>query len=146
MIYNDLALHTNVKVYKNDELVHEEKNKVVDTGLNFICERLKDNVLDPMSHMAVGTGTIAVDMDDTELGTQLDDRVALTSTTVSDNVLEFSAIFEGTTHAGAITEAGIFNAATLGTMLNRVVFGVVTINEPDTLTIVWTLTFANKVE
>ena len=146
MIKNDLGLHTNVKVYKNGELIQEVKNKVVDTGLNFICNRLKDDLLPPMTHMAIGTGTTSVEMTDIELETQVHNRMPLTSTTVNDNVIEFSAIFEGTTHAGSITEAGIFNAATLGIMLNRVTFGVVTINEPDTLTIVWTLTFANKVE
>jgi len=146
MIKKDLNLKTNVKIYKNDILVHEVHNLVVDTGLNFICERLKEDTLAPMSHMAIGTDDTAEELTDTTLIAQLDDRVALTSTAVTDNVIEFSAIFEGDTHAGSIMEAGIFNADTSGVMLNRVTFPVVNIQEPDTLTIVWTLTFANKEE
>ena len=44
------------------------------------------------------------------------------------------------TGTGAITEAGIFNASTNGTMLCRTVFPVVTKQAGDTIAITWKVT------
>ena len=41
---------------------------------------------------------------------------------------------------GAITEAGLFNASSSGTMLCRTVFSVVNKGASDAMTITWTVT------
>ena len=98
---------------------------------------------DDMSHMAIGTGTTAAAAGDTALGTQ-SAIVALTSTTVSTNTVQYVASFPAGTpaSAAAITEAGLFNAASSGTMLARVVFDEVNKGTADSLTITWTVTIS----
>jgi hypothetical protein len=119
------------------------KNLVVDVGLNLICQRLKDASLNALSHMAIGTGDTAADNEDTALETQKSDRKAMSSVTVTDNEIEFVAIFDGATYADTITEAGLFNAASAGQMLSRVVFADTVLPSGDSIQITWTLTFAN---
>jgi hypothetical protein len=115
------------------------KNLVVNSGLNYIVSRMKDTTLDAMSHMAVGSGSTAAAGDNTALGTELG-RVALTSTTVSTNTIEYVALFPAGTGTGTVTEAGVFNNSSGGTMLCRTVFGVVTKDVGDSMSITWTIT------
>ncbi|MFW9603472.1 MAG: hypothetical protein ACMV0F_00780 [Trichlorobacter sp.] len=126
------------------ELVREEKNLVVSAGLNVIASRLAGTSKNAVSHMAIGTGTTAANASDTALEIQKATRLAATTITVTANAIEIVATFPGTTHAGAITEAGLFNAATLGELISRVVFAPYTLGSSDALTITWTLTFANS--
>jgi hypothetical protein len=101
---------------------------------------MKDATATAMTHMAVGSGTSAAAAGDTALGTQISSRVALTSTTVTSNAVAYVAAFGAGVSTGAITEAGIFNASTAGTMLCRTVFSVVNKAAADTLQITWTIT------
>jgi hypothetical protein len=101
---------------------------------------MKDTTDAAMSHMAVGSGTTAAAAGDTALETQIGSRVSLTSTTVTSNAVAYVATFAAGTGTGAITEAGIFNADTSGTMLCRTVFSVVNKGADDTLQITWTIT------
>lgn len=117
----------------------EFKNLVVNTGLNYIVSRMKDATVGAMSHMAIGSGSTAAAAGNTALGTELG-RVALTSTTVSSNTIQYVATFPAGTGTGAITEAGMFNGASAGVMLCRTVFGVVTKDVGDSMTITWTVT------
>ena len=125
------------------ELVREEKNLVVNTGLNVIAERLIGIAKNAISHMAIGTGTTAANAADLALEIPKATRIAPTSITVTGAVITIIATFSGATHAGAITEAGLFNAATLGELISRVVFAPYNLGSSDALTITWTLTFAN---
>jgi hypothetical protein len=115
------------------------KNLVVNSGLNYIVSRMKDTTLGAMSHMAVGSGSTAAAGGNTALGTELG-RVALTSTTVSTNTIEYVALFPAGTGTGTVTEAGVFNNSSGGTMLCRTVFGVVTKDVGDSMSITWTIT------
>lgn len=115
------------------------KNLIVDTGLNFICDRMKDDET-AMTHMALGSGSTAAAAGDTTLGTQLGSREALDSSTVTNNQIVYVASFEAGDATGAVTEAGIFNATSGGTMLCRTVFSVVNKAADDTLTVNWTIT------
>lgn len=114
------------------------KNLVVTTGKNLIASRLGSTAT-AMSHMAIGSGTVAPAASDTTLGTELG-RVALTSTTVNTNVVTYVATFGAGVGTGAITEAGLFNAASAGTMLCRTTFSVINKSASDTLTINWNVT------
>lgn len=125
------------------ELVREEKNLVVNSGLNVIMARLIGTSKNSLSHMGIGTGTTAALAADTALEIQKATRLAASSITVTANAVEIVATFPGSTHAGAITEAGLFNAASLGEMISRVVFAPYTLGASDALTITWTLTLVN---
>ncbi|CAB5220376.1 hypothetical protein UFOVP236_41 [uncultured Caudovirales phage] len=117
------------------------KNLVVNTGLNYIVSRMKDATATAMSHMELGTGTTAAAGADTALGTAISgSRTALTSTTVSGNTVTYVASFSAGTGTGAVTEAGIFNATSAGTMLCRTVFPVVNKQSGDSMTVTWTVT------
>jgi len=130
----------------------KETNLVVSTGLAFICSRMEDASASVMSHMALGTGTTAEAAGNTALQTQSGLRKALTSTNASSNTITYVASFgdgqglSNETISGngtattAVTEAGIFNAGTAGTMLCRTTFPVVNKADGDTLQITWTIT------
>ena len=122
------------------------ENLVVDAGLAYIASRMKDTSQVAMSHMAVGDGDQAGGAanpapGDTTLQHQLA-RVALTSTTVTDNAVEYVASFNAGVGTGAVTEAGIFNDSTSGTMLCRTEFAVINKGASDSMTITWTVTIS----
>lgn len=117
-------------------------NLVVNTGLAYIASRMKDATETVMSHMAVGTGTTATAGGQTALINSLGSRVSLTSTTVTANSIAYVATFGAGVATGALTEAGIFNAASSGTMLCRTVFAVINKGASDTMTITWTITIS----
>ena len=130
-----------VTLTKPDGNVHETvvPNIVVTDGKDYIASRMKDASATAMSHMAIGTGSTAAAAGDAALGTEAG-RVALTSTTVSSNAVAYVATFAAGTGPGAITEAGILNASSSGTLLCRTVFSVINKGAADTLGITWTVT------
>jgi hypothetical protein len=125
------------------KLEQHEKNLVVTTGLGYIASRMKDTTYGAMSHMAIGTGTTSPAGGNTALVTEVA-RVALGSTTVTANAIAYTATFPAGTPATltAITEAGIFNASSGGTMLCRTAFAAVNKDVNDTLSITWTVTIS----
>ena len=127
---------------KNGNVKEErtEENLVVTTGLGYIASRMKDASATAMTHMALGSGTTNAAAGQTDLVTLLGAREALDSTTVTANAVAYVASFEAGDATGAVTEAGIFNASTSGTMLCRVKFDVVNKAADDTMTVTWTIT------
>lgn len=129
----------------NTKEVREVKNLVVNTGLGFITSRMVGTTDAVMSHMGLGSDTTAAAAGDTDLGSLLGTRKALDSATRSGSSNEsiiYVATFDPGEGTGAVTEAGIFNASTAGTMLCRTVFPVVNKQAADTLQITWTLTLS----
>lgn len=116
-------------------------NLVVAVGRAYIASRMKDDTATAMSHMAVGTGAVAADAADTTLGTEAN-RQLLSSTVVADNVVTYTANYIAGQGTGALTEAGIFNASSAGTMLCRTVFDVINKAADDSMTITWTVTLS----
>jgi hypothetical protein len=116
----------------------EVDNLVVSAGITYIASRIKDATATAMSHMAVGTGAVAAAAGNTTLGAE-SARVALTSTTANATNVVYVASFPAGTGTAALTEAGILNAASAGTMLCRTVFSVINKGANDTMTITWTI-------
>jgi len=147
MTNEDVKLNTNVHIELRDEhgnLKHTEDvhNLVTTAGLAHIADQLSASPGQAaMSHMAIGTGTTAAAVGNTALVTELD-RNALTSNTDSGAVVTKVGTWAAGDGTGAITEAGIFNAASSGTLFARVVFAAINKGASDTLTITWTHTFA----
>jgi len=126
----------------NIKETREIDNLVVDAGLDFIASRMEGVSSDVMSHMGLGSGTTAAAAGDTDLESLLGSREELDSTTVTDNVITYVSSFEAGDATGAVTEAGIFNASTAGTMLCRTVFDVVNKAADDTLQVSWSITIS----
>ena len=125
----------------------DEHNLVVNTGLAYIASRMRDTTSGVMTHMGIGAGTTAAAAGDAALGTQLSTRVGLDSTTIvttsaTNDSVQYVATFGAGQSTGAVTEAGIFNDATSGTMLCRTVFPVINKGALDTLVITWKVTVA----
>lgn len=125
----------------------EVPNTIVNTGRAFIAQSLiKTTVNSPasMSHMALGTNSTTVAVSQTALITEIGVRAAVTpantTVTVTNDTIQYIATFGAGVSTGAITEAGIFNASTAGTMLCRTVFAVINKGVDDTLTITWRVT------
>ena len=116
----------------------EVPNLVVTVGKNFIASRMIGTTDNIMSHMAIGTGTTAAAVGQTTLVTEVG-RVALTSNVRTNNAIAYEATFPAGTGTGAITEAGILNASSSGTLLCRTVFSVINKGAADTLGITWTV-------
>jgi hypothetical protein len=121
--------------------VREVPNLVVQTGLNFIASRMEGVSSAVMSHMAVGeTNTTPSNGNTALLSEVAGSRTALTSTTVSTDAVTYTTTFGPGVGTGALVEAGIFNAASGGTMLCRTIYAVINKGAADTLTISWTVT------
>jgi hypothetical protein len=123
-----------------------EHNLVVNTGLAYIASRIKDSTATAMTHMAIGSGSTSAAAVDSALGSQLArvtlDSTSLVTTTATNDSVQYVATFAAGTGTGAVTEAGIFNAGTSGTMLCRTVFAVINKGALDTLVITWKVTVA----
>lgn len=116
----------------------ESHNTVTTSGKNGIADQiLASPSLNKPTHMAIGTGSPAANA----LGTELD-RNALTSKTRSGAVVTMQGDWAAGDGTGAITEAGTFDAASVGNMWMSTSFAVVNKGAADTLSIVWTLTIS----
>jgi len=118
-------------------------NLVVTIGKTVIASRLTGASTVVMSHMAIGTNAVAPVAANTTLGLEVAaSRVALATAggVAASNQVTYTATFAAGVGTGAITEAGVFNAASAGSMLCRTVFGVVNKDAGDSLSIVWVVT------
>lgn len=145
MINDDLKLRGDVAIVLKDKNGNvkesrEIKNLVVTAGLTFICSRMAGTSAGVMSHMALGSSTTAASAGQTDLVSILGSREALDSSTASANTIAYVSSFEAGEGTGAVTEAGVFNAASSGTMLCRTVFPVVNKQADDTMSVTWTIT------
>lgn len=145
MVNENLKLRGDVALVlkdKNGNVKEERKieNLIVSAGLEFICSRMAGTSAGVMSHMALGSGSTAAAAGQTDLGSILGSREALDSSTASSNTITYVSAFEAGDATGAVTEAGIFNAASSGTMLCRTVFSVVNKEADDTMSVTWTIT------
>lgn len=129
----------------NVKETREVKNLVVNAGLAYIISRMVGTSKAVISHMALGAGTTAAAATQTDLVSLLGAREALDSTTITGTNLEkvqYISTFEPGDATGAVTEAGLFNAASAGDMLCRTVFPVVNKAADDQMSITWTITLS----
>lgn len=137
-------------------------NLIVTLGKAFIASRMVGTAQATMSHMGIGTDSsvnadAAIEVAKTALGAELTvspggytgyARAALTPTpSATNNVVTYATTFNAQNPSapsgGAVLrEAGIFNAATGGTMLCRTTFPIVTKLPADALAISWTITIS----
>lgn len=119
-------------------------NIIVNAGFDLICDCLGKAASRPavISHIGVGTGTTAAAAAQTTLVTQLIRQAATYAHTAGTQVFTMDTTFAAGVATGAITEAGVFNAASGGSMLDRVVFPVINKGVDDTLQVTFTFTLS----
>ena len=97
----------------------------------------------PFDYIAIGTGTTAESASDTALVNEIQ-RAAAVGSRVTVNVtndtlqLVKDAFTFGASYS--ITESGVFNASTGGTMLCRKTFDAINVTADDTLKVTWKIT------
>jgi len=129
-----------LQIRLNDEVVKKTNNTVVLAGKKWVARRMKDTDT-VMTHMAVGTGTAAVNQSDTALGSELDrNALSVSGGTVANNTITYESTWAAGDGTGAITEAGIFDASSGGDLLARTKFDLVNKGANDSMTITWTIT------
>lgn len=96
-----------------------KENMVVDTGLTYIADRMKDNSTPIISHIGVGTDNTPVTPSDTTLGAEIA-RKAFDDLDAVDNQVICESIFGTGEAVGTWEEVAVFNDASAGTMLNRI--------------------------
>lgn len=141
MITESVSLrgNLNIVVYdgsNNVKDVRDVKNLVVASGKNYIANRMTANANAIMSHMAIGSGNTTPTTSDTALVTEVA-RVSLDSTTLTGNTVTYVTTYGAGVGTGPLTEAGIFNDPTAGTMLCRTRFDVVNKGNSDVVVITW---------
>tara|TARA_R110000824_G_scaffold66023_7_gene171627 strand:+ start:1148 stop:1570 length:423 start_codon:yes stop_codon:yes gene_type:complete len=138
MINDNFKMIGKLSIAINDKVVQEVDNLVVTSGKVWVAQRM-NNVNSVMTHMAIGSGTNVAAVGNTALQTEIV-RVALGSTTVTANAIAYVATYAAGTGTGAITEAGVLDAASGGDLLCRTVFSVINKSVDDSMTITWTVT------
>jgi hypothetical protein len=133
-----------IRVYDSEMKLKDSRdinNLVVTLGKNYIVSRMKDASLSTMTHMALGVTNTAAAIGNTALVSEVV-RVALTATNVTTNSITYTATYGISTPSSSqvMVEAGIFNASSAGLMLARTVFGAITKNIGDTITVSWSIT------
>lgn len=126
---------------------HEDHNLIVTVGKSYLATWLAaaSQAGKFMSYIALGTGTTAPTSGDTALQTEFSgggDSRSLGTLTPSTNTWNNTAVFSPGNCTGAVTEAGLFTAATVGTMFARQTFAAYNKAAGDTLTVSWTVTFS----
>ncbi len=118
-------------------------NIITTAGKTHIASRMEDASATAMSHMELGTGTTTPAAGDTTLETIVSgSRTALTSWTASTNTVTAACTFAAGTGTGALTEAGVLNASSGGTLLAHTTFSVINKAAADSLTVSWTITIS----
>ncbi|MAK54660.1 MAG: hypothetical protein CML17_02205 [Pusillimonas sp.] len=119
---------------------HGINNLYTDGGLGLLAALEAGEAPNTISHMALGEGTTAADGADETLESEIaGSRVAVTKSGTGAS-RTYTAVFGPGVGTGAVTEAGLFNAAAAGVLSNRVVFSVKNKEAGETFTMNWTLT------
>ena len=125
---------------KEERVIHNTVTELCDAH---VADQMSDSADAAIGYMSVGTGTGQTSAS-TGLATPLD-QTALTSTTRGAAGADNDVVYIGTWAAGdgtgAITEAGILQAANNTTLMFDSSFDVINKGAEDSLVITWTATF-----
>lgn len=126
-----------------DVETRHKDNLILNGGFDYICAAMADPTRPAvMGYTAVGTGTTAVVATQTALVTEIKRKAASYAHSSGTKLFTLTTTFDAGEATGAITEAGICNAASGGTFLDRVVFDVINKAADDTLTTTFQFTLS----
>lgn len=120
-------------------------NLITNAGFAGIASRINGSgAAAAFTYIAVGTGATAANVTDTTLQTETatsglsraNATVSLVTTTVTNDTAQLVNTFS-VTGTVAVTESGVLNAASSGTLLCRQVFSAINVVNGDSLQITW---------
>jgi hypothetical protein len=146
----DLELGVNVRVWVHDlrtgliRLHDEGHNLVTAAGLNLLRDRLRGtSLIDPLSHLAVGTSSTATASGNIALGAEVFRDVFTQVTLGTASIVYRYYLGPNDANGNTLREAGLFNAPSGPTLYARRVLGSAIVKTIDIAsTFEWTLTFA----
>lgn len=133
-----------LKKANGDVQTVRKDNIILNAGFDFICDAIGNASSRPsaMGYIAVGSGTTAAAAAQTALVTEITRKAATYTHTAGTKVMAFSATFGAGVGTGAVTEAGVVNAASGGTFLDRLTFAVINKGVDDELTMTFQFTLS----
>lgn len=135
-------IRVSVRDAKGRYVAHRCRPNLVVTGGKALIAAILARKADSISHIALGTSATPADAAQTALLGEAF-RKSLTSTTSAGQLATFYAYIPASQANGnTYQEAGLFNAATGGTMLARATFGPVAKSTTISITISWTISIA----
>ena len=132
-----------ITVRRNGVVIYTDEchNTITELGDALVASRMSDLAEDPISHMAIGDGS-GGGSTSTALDNEID-RVALDSTTLltggDDNIVEYEATFAP--GACTITEVGLLNDSSGGTLFNYLAPSPIVIASIDDVTFTLSVRF-----
>lgn len=122
----------------------EKDNIILNAGFDYICDAIGKASARPnaMGYIAVGTGNTSAAVGQTALVSELTRKASTYSHVAGTKIMTFTAKFEAGQATGAITEAGLVNASSGGTFLDRLTFDVINKGINDDLTMTFQFTFS----
>jgi hypothetical protein len=126
---------------------HTDHNLIVTVGKTYLAAWLAaaSQAGEFMSYIALGSGTNPAALSDTTLQTEFTgggNSRSLGALTSSSNTWNNTATFAPGNCTGAVTEAGLLSASSVGTLFARQVFAAYNKAAGDTLTVSWTVTLS----
>lgn len=143
MILDTIRASGVVKFYDASGKLLQSNNTVLTLGKEWIAQRCTGQATSLVTHIAVGSSTVPVNVSDTALGAEIG-RVALAQAGAvipsSKTIIRYEASFVEGVGTGPLTEAGLFTAASGGLCVARTVFSVKNKGPEDIFTVVWEIT------
>lgn len=140
------SLTLTLKKANGDVQVVRKDNIIVNGGFDFICDAIGATSRPAcMGYIALGTGTTSPVATQTALVAEIATtgrKAATYAHTAGTKVMTFTTTFNPGEATGAITEAGVLNASSAGTMFDRVLFNVVNKGADDTITVTFQFTLS----
>jgi hypothetical protein len=113
-------------------------NLVTLAGRNLVRDALSGISVD-ITHLAVGTGTTAVDASDTAMETEVLRGILTRTMRNSGQVVFDYYLASGDANGSELTEAGLFDAASSGTLFAHYVHAAISKSSSITVTYRWTI-------
>ena len=121
---------------------------VVNKGRDIITNRIKGSGTEPL-YVAIGTGSTAVALTDTALGTEVESRATGTSSRTTTSTTNDTYQVVGTvtaTGSRTVAEVGLFDASSVGNLFVRgVLASTVTLATGDSITVTATVQVTSSV-
>lgn len=118
----------------------EQRNLVVTAGKNLLRDFLANDAPTGLTHIALGTDATTPAANDTALGTEVYRAVITSTTKNSEELVVRLYVGTGAANGNTLTEAGLFNDPSAGTMLARALLSTSIVKTSSiAATFTWTL-------
>jgi len=129
-------------VRSNTSVTHTSHNIVTALGLAEVVKAFHGDAFDFPTHIALGEGDTAATAADTDLedeivGFRQTVTTSIETSTFAGDTIQFSAVFGVDDANGTLTEVGLFDDVTAGTLFARSVFSPIVKTDSLEATITW---------